>query len=404
MTCSSYCIVALLSMLEPADPGEDLIDTLSEREALATLSEQWYTRAVEYADKGQYHDASKYIVKAYGALSGEKRVDGSALGLLIEAADYHLKAFRHTNDAALLAEIQPLLEQFLERYEGADPRSAELGQKLDSIRELRLTISQRYLDENKYAKAAIEADDCYRALRDSDKARFIGERVALAASRAHRQAWYLDGDIEHIEAASKVIEDHLARAGEGASVTMKGEHRQLKRDLALTRARDDRSDRTSHGGSTPRARSYLIASGAALSGGIVLSAGASAVGARSFAPDVSRTDGSETSFVAQPGPMTTAIPLALAGGVVSGLAIYSMGDSGFIPPRARKILAAGALAAGIVGVAAGSSLLAVGAAREGELGDRAEGFQNGGFSILMGMGAPLGAGIAALVSRRAGGR
>lgn len=108
--------------------------------------------------------------------------------------------------------------------------------------------------------------------------------------------------------------------------------------------------------------------------------------------------------MAQPGPMATAIPLALAGGVVSGLPIYSMGDSGFIPPRARKILAAGALAAGIVGVAAGASLLAVGAAREDQLGARAQDYKNGGFSILMGMGAPLGAGIAALVGRRAGGR
>lgn len=120
MTCSSYCIAALLSMLEPAEPEEDVIDTLIEREALSTLSEQWYTRAVEYAERGQYHDASKYIAKAYGALSGEKRFDRSALALLIDAASYHLKAFRQTNDAALLAEIQPLLEGFLERYEGGD--------------------------------------------------------------------------------------------------------------------------------------------------------------------------------------------------------------------------------------------------------------------------------------------
>jgi hypothetical protein len=412
MYSSAHCIGLLLALLAPGGrstapqptkpkpkPKPDIITTMAKGEDQSTLSEQYYVRAVEHAGKQQYHDAAKYIVKAYAALSNDVRFHDSGLNLLIEATDYHVKAYHESGDDDLLAEIQPLLEQFVAQYAGLNANASELRRNLESIRELRLSASSRHFDEKKYAKAAIEAHDCYRVLQDADKGKAFGEKAALAASRAYRQAWYVDGDARHIEAAVEVIGDHLAKVGAQASLTAKREQRQLEGDLRRAKAGPKREDESQGSRRSPRDRSFLIASSAGIAGGIALSGGAAFVGVRSFDFEF-LLGGAAGPIRARPEQVVTAIPLGLVGGVITGLAVHSMADAGFIPSRTRKILAASTITLGLLGVAAGSSLMAIGSAREPELTTgKAKALQNAGFSVLVGMGAPLGAGIAALVSR-----
>jgi hypothetical protein len=415
MTCSSsYCIAALLAGLgpeaepvglQPAGPDAEEVEVLIEGMDPATRSVRLYSQAVENAERGRYDDASAQIVKAYAVLPEQMRFSDSGLLLLTEGTDYHLQAYRQTNDETLLANIHPLLEEFLEHYQGLDPRIEGLKRKLKMIRDMRLSVSDQYFRERKFTNAAIKARDCYRALQAVDKGGAIGEQAALAASRAYAQAWYIDGDIRHIKAAIELVADHLAKAGEDASRKAKQERARLGRNLKIAEARGGGIDQEEDlGGMAPQDRSFLIASGAALGAGVVLSAGAAAVAASSFEADDVYLDVSY-SIRGQPEHIATAIPLGVVGGVVAGLAIHSMVDTGFIPPRERKILALGATAAGLLGMVVGSTLLAVGATRWDDLrSTQARGLENAGFSILVGMGAPLGAGIAALVSRQAGGR
>jgi len=413
MMGSSLCVVAMLATLATlapvgpeasgADPEPDVVDAMLEGLDPATRSERLYARAVEHAEEGQLHDAAVYIVKAYDVLHEDTRHGDTGLFLLTAGAEYHLQAYQQTKDDALLAAIQPRLEDLIEHYLGLDPRLESLQRKLDLVRKLRLDASDRYFRNRDYLNAAKEARGCYEAMMAADKPGAIGERAVLAAASAYRQAWYVDGDIRQLEAAIELVADHLDDAGEEASVKAKRARAQLGRDLALAKARGGGIDGEDDlPGIAPQERSFLFASGAALGGGLVLAAGAAAVGAYGFEYSILSIN-EEAPSRPQPEHIAVAVPLGVVSGVVTGLAIHSMIDTGFIPPRERKLLAIGATTLGLLGAVVGTSLLAVGASRRDDPSS-ARGLQNTGFSILVGIGAPLGAGIAALVSRRAGGR
>mgnify|MGYP006870805534 CR=1 FL=1 len=194
-----------------------------------------------------------------------------------------------------------------------------------------------------------------------------------------------------IEAALAVVDDHLAKAGQLASVPAKRERSRLDRDLR--RARTSAGSR-SDDATAPRDRAFRLAIGAGLGGGLALSAGAAAVGAYTF---VEPSD-SPGAIDARPGATATAIGLGLAGGAVAALASHVLADAGFVPTRRRKILAACTTAVGLLGVAVGSALLATGSMQAGAQ-ERDQRLQNAGFSVLVGMGAPLGVGIATIVTR-----
>lgn len=401
MLCSSTLHIGLaLTLLGPEprgvdqpspEPEGDVVTTMMEKEELATRGEQMYERAVEFAEKGQFHDASEYIVRAYVELEDEARFGDPGLLLLREAVVYHLKAYRQAEDDALLASIQPLVERFFEHYQGVDPKKEELRRDLQTIRDLRLSASERYLEEGKFTKAAIEARACYRELQAADKARAIGEAAALAASRAYREAWYLDGDIRYIESAIEVVDDHLAKAGELASVPAKRERKRLEGDLR--RARTSMRSRSEEA-TSPRDRAFRLAIGAGLGGGLALSAGAAAVGAYTFV----QPSGSPGAIDARPGATATGIGLGLAGGAVAALASHVLADAGLVSSRRRVFLAAGTTAIGLVGIVLGSALMGVGSLQKGtEARDLR--LQNAGFGVLLGMGAPLGVGIATIVTR-----
>lgn len=108
--------------------------------------------------------------------------------------------------------------------------------------------------------------------------------------------------------------------------------------------------------------------------------------------------GSPAAIDARPGATATGIGLGLAGGAVAALASHVLADAGFVSSRRRKFLAAGTTAVGLIGVIAGSTLMAIGSMQRGA-GERDLKLQNAGFSILLGMGAPLGVGIATIVTR-----
>lgn len=397
---STFHIGVALAVLGPEPPrmeqpspelGGDVVTTMMEKEELSTRGEQMYERAVEFAEKGQYHDASEHIVRAYVELDDEARFGEPGLLLLREAVVYHLKAYRQAKDDMLLASIQPLVEQLFEHHQGVDPKKDELRRDLQTIRDLRLSASERYLEEGKFTKAAIEARACYRELQAADKGRAIGEAAALAASRAYREAWYSDGDVRYIESAIEVVDDHLAKAGELASVPVKRERKRLDGDLR--RARTSVGSRSEEA-TSPRDRAFRLAIGAGLGGGLALSAGAAAVGAYTFEEP---TD-SPAAIDARPGATATGIGLGLAGGAVAALASHVLADAGFVSSRRRKFLAAGTTAVGLVGIALGSVLMGIGSMQEGTDG-RDLRLQNAGFSVLLGMGAPLGVGIATIVTR-----
>jgi hypothetical protein len=401
MCSSSFCLGLVLTSLGPAegptDPPSsegDLITDLKESSELSTRAEQMYERAEEYAAKGQYHDASEHIVRAYVLLVDEDRFGPSGLELLRTGVVYHLHAYRQAKDDALLDSIHPLIERFLENHQGSDPKVDGLRRDLQTIRELRLSASRRYFEDGKFTKAASEARACYEQLQAVDKARAIGEEAALAASRAYREAWYLDGDPRHLDAALAVVDDHLAKAGDLASAPAKRERRRLGDDLR--RARMSRAARHEEGALSPRDRTFLLAIGAGLGSGVALSAGAAAIGAQTF----EEAPGALRPVQAQPGLMTTAIGLSLAGGVVAGLASHALVDASFVSPRKRKLLAVSTTAVALVGSALGATLLTIGNVRDD---DRDGGIdlplQRAGFSVLVGMSAPLGVGIAAIVSR-----
>lgn len=396
MMCSSACYLgfALASLGPVADPTmppspeEDFMASVSESFDLSTRAEQMYKRADEYANKGQYHDAAGYIINAYVELEDEDRFGATGLELLRDGAEYHLRAYRQTKDDTLLTNIQPLLERFLEHPRETSPRIEGLRRDLYTIRELRLSASARYFDNGQFSKAASEARHCYRALQAADQGRAIGEEAALAASRAYREAWHVDGDVRHIEAAIEVVDDHLAKAGELASVPVKRERSELEGDLR--RARMSRASRHQDGTLSPRNRTFLLAIGSGLGGGIALSAGAAAVGTQAFVEDA----GSSPRIRPHAGLMPTAIGLSLAGGAVAGLASHALADARFISSRRRKLLAASAMTVALAGSVLGSTLLVI-----GKSGPDDRTLSSAGFSVLVGMSAPLGVGIATIVSR-----
>lgn len=418
MTCLPlHCINLLLVLGSPAEPTSpttpgalagpepELVERMLEDADPMVRSARKYEQATVFAEEGEYDEALRLSLESYRLLPEATRYSDSGLFVIFAAVEHYDSAQRRSKDDARAALIQSPLEELIERYQGLDPRVDQLARKLEGIRKERLGLSERYVRERKFSAAATEARDCYLALQNADKGRAIGEQAVIAASQAYRQAWYGDGDIRHLKGALELLSDHMGRAGSHASPSVKRERARLERSLATALASGGGISDENDAVIAPQERSFLFASGAALGGGAALSIGAAAVGAYGFDFELLPATNGVRSIRAEPDHVATAVSLGVVGGVVTGLAIHSMIDTGLIPPRERKILAVSATTMGLLGTLLGSVLLTVGSQAERDLAhERARRAQNAGFGILVGMGAPLGAGIAALVSRRAGGR
>ncbi|MEX1362463.1 MAG: hypothetical protein AB1Z98_05010 [Nannocystaceae bacterium] len=361
--------------------------------------------AIEFAQDGKPYEASTEIKKAYTLRDNElhsydQKYDLVGQDLMWRAATYHLDAYQQTKDARLLAGIQPILEDFLENHEGTGSKVSEMRRDLVIIRSERLAIAKALMETREYLRAALEAADCYWALETRAKAEAIGRRTAIAASEAYRHGWNMDNNIKHLHRAARIMDDHLQHAGPNATAAAKRERRRLSFDTGIAKAAGSGIDTGNPASSytsviTRRDRAFLIVSGSALGGSAALTVTASLFGRKSFwAQQVLTTDPIEVKV--DPGKMAPALTFAVISAAVSGLAIHGMIDEGFIPPRERKIVAALGTSIGLAGIITGAALVAAGF-RSGE-----RRWANVGFGLATGMGAPLGAGISALVSRRGG--
>lgn len=384
----------------PSEPAPTPAEGAPEDRAIR--SERNMQLAVEHADEERFQDAAIHAIRAYELLDEEAKLGETGLFVLSSATEHSLRAYEQLRDPDRLAAIQPLLEVFLERHQGVGPKVEELQRKLELVRGERLAISRAHLDGKRYQRAAEEAERCYLTMMEADRRREIGAQAAIAASVAYRNQWHVDNDIHHLEAAVALIDDHLGRAGESASGKARQERRRLTRDLALAQARggaiEDVDDAGGAGSMTRRDRSFLIASGAALGGGVAASVGAALLGRQSIRHEAISID--EFGRVRSPGHIVGATALGATGAVVTGLAVHSLVDAGFLRSRDRRIVAITGLAVGLAGSIAGTTMLATG--QHGESSSARASLSNAGIGVLVSMGTPLGAGIAALVSRRGG--
>lgn len=362
----------------------------------ALLSQRLYNEAVAFAEESRFYDASLYIIRAYRLLDQEQMYGDAGIFMMKYAIKYHRRAYAEMNDEELLASIQAPLEQFLENYSGGENSELHLlERKLNLIREKRLDVADGYMRQKKYADAVRVASDCYLMMRPAARGADVGERAVLQLALAHRNAWYLDGRSSHFEDALELVEDHAREAEGGLSKRVRREQRTLLRGKALLKVRDpdgEAEDDVGGGVLTGQDRSFLIASGASVAGGISLGVGAAVLGGAAFV-----RDGNVPVITMRPGFTGPGIALSAVGAAVSGLAMHSMIDAGYVSPRARKIVAFSSTAVGAVSALLGAVLLV-----RGNFGSESRDdlrLQSAGLGMLLVSGAPLGAGISALISR-----
>ncbi len=367
-----------------------------------TRSQNNVQKAIEAYEEGRLRDAARYSLKAYRVQDQADKFEATGLAVLIKAVTYHFDAYEQTRDVGYMIAIHPELERFLLEHQGVGPEVDKLQRQLVRVRSNRLGGAAMLHQRRQYKKAGREAADCFRALAPAAKGEQIGERAALAASRAYRQAWYGDNDIRHLQVAIELVQEHLDAAAGGASRAAKKERRHLAGRLEVARAGggaiDDGGDASDIRVVTQRDRSFMMAAGAGLGAGVVLSLGAGLTGGWAFQSPMPRV--TEDSLVARPEHVGPAVMMSVVGAAASGLAIHSMIDAGFVAPRERKIIAASGIAVGLLGSAVGTTLLIFGTA--GEATRRRTPPSNAGLGLLLGMSAPLSLGLSALLSRRGG--